>query len=84
MRGHLAAHGKYVSTLCEQVHLVIEAPGFRGAILRSAITATALLTRERNLTVHARLADAIDIARRGLGREWAAEVDALLDHATAA
>jgi hypothetical protein len=78
MRAHMAAYGRYVAPLCAEIHMVVETPGFRGAILRSAITASALLSRERNLTVHRRLAYALDAARQRLEREWHADVDALL------
>jgi hypothetical protein len=78
MRPTMAEFGKYVSGLCREVHLVVEATGFRGTVLRSAITAVVMVTRERNLTVHRSLADAFDAVHHWIPSDRRAEVEALL------
>ncbi len=79
MRPLMADFGKYVSRLCQEVHLAIETKGFRGTILRSAITATVMVTRERNLTVHRTLAEAIQAIRHQVPLDRLAEVEALVE-----
>jgi hypothetical protein len=54
----LTEFARFVSSSCAEVHLVIETTGFAGTIVRSAVTGVAMLSRERNLTVHANLAEA--------------------------
>jgi hypothetical protein len=54
---------KYLHTCCESVHLVIEAKGFEGTIVRSAITAIAMLTRQRGVIIHSTVEEAIASVR---------------------
>jgi serine/threonine-protein kinase len=83
MRPLMADFGKHVSRLCERVHLAVEAPGFRGAILRSSITAVLMVTRERNVTIHQSLADAVAAARPELPADLHDELDALIARSAA-
>lgn len=67
IRPLLAEFARYVSRACAEVHLVIQVEGFAGTVLRSAITAVAMVSRERNLVVHGALSGALDAAQHSGG-----------------
>jgi hypothetical protein len=66
IRPMMGEFARFVSSVSSSVHLVIEADGFSGTILRSAITAVAMLTRERNLFIHGTLGEALHRISAGL------------------
>lgn len=70
----MAEFQRYVSRTCKEVHVVVETGGFAGTILRSGITAVAMISRERNLTVHATLGQALGRLRSMLSPELGAEL----------
>ena len=75
VRPLMAEFARYVSQVSAEVHLVVEVEGFAGTVLRSAITAVAMISRERNLTVHRALTDALATVGAPLAERDAAQLE---------
>lgn len=79
MRPVMAEFGRYVSSVSETVHVVIEASGFAGTVMRSAVTAVLLASRARHVNVASRFAEVFTAIRPRLSQKQADELLATAD-----
>jgi hypothetical protein len=76
MRPVLAEFGRYVSSLSDSVHLVIESSGFAGTVMRSAVTGVLFAARARHVHVVSRFSEAFAAIRPRLSALQAEELTA--------